>query len=198
MDTGKYIESGVLEQYCMGWLDEEEEAYLIQMAMLYPEIKAELSAIEIAMEKMAAANAVEPAPRIKEKILLAIGFDEDKELNINDLPVINRSGDPQPWLNVFSHLIPEFPSRNFSSHVIRNDEQVRQMLVVTKANVPEEEHSDLFEGLFILQGRCECTIGENFYVMGAGDFIEIPLYTKHNIKLTTPHVTAILQCRFVK
>lgn len=197
MDTGKYIESGVLEEYCLGLLSEEEEAYLIQLTMLYPEVKAELTAIEIAMEKMAVLNAVEPNPSVKQKVLSAIGFNVAAPLNINDLPVISNAGDPESWISLFSHLIPGEPSEDFVSHLIRDDEHVQQMLVISKTNVPEEEHGDMLESFFILQGRCECTVGEAFYALGPGDFIEIPLHTKHDIKLVTPHVTAVLQYRFV-
>jgi mannose-6-phosphate isomerase-like protein (cupin superfamily) len=197
MDTGKYIESGVLEAYCLGLLGEEEEAYLIQMTMLYPEVKAELTAIEIVMEKMADLDAVEPNVLVKQRVLSALGFNETALLNIDNLPVISNTGDPEPWLNIFSHLIPAEPSEDFVSHVIRDDEQVQQVLVISATNVPEEQHGDFLESFFILQGRCQCTIGGNFYTLGPGDFIEIPLYTKHDIKLVTPHVTAILQYRFI-
>ena len=197
MDTGKYIESGVLEEYCLGLLSEEEESYLIQMTMLYPEIKAELTAIETAMEKMANLNAVEPNPVVKQKVLSVLGFNEAGALNINDLPVISYATDPAPCIKVFAHLIPGEPSENFVSHLIRDDERVQQMLVISKTNVPEEQHGDFLESFFILQGRCECAIGENHYALGPGDFIEIPLHTKHDIKLVTPHVTAVLQYRFV-
>lgn len=197
MDIGKYIESGVLEEYCLGLLSDEEEAYLIQMTMLYPEIKAELTAMETAMEKMANLNAVDPSPLVKQKVLSALGFNETGALNINELPVISQSADPAPWVKVFALLIPDEPSEDFVSHAIRDDEQVQQMLVVTKTNVPEEQHGDFLESFFILQGRCECTIGGNYYALGPGDFIEIPLHTKHDIKLVTPHVTAVLQYRFV-
>jgi mannose-6-phosphate isomerase-like protein (cupin superfamily) len=197
MDLVKYIESGILEQYCLGLLSEEEEAYLIQMAMLYPEVKAELTAIELSLEIVAGLNAVKPDPAVKQKLLSTLGFGKTGKLNIDALPVINKSSDPKPWLNVFSHLIPAEPAEDFICHVVRDDIEVQQMLVISKTDVPEEEHNDCLESFFILQGRCECTIGDNFYALGPGDFIEIPLHTKHDIKLVTPHVTAVLQYRFV-
>ena len=76
MDIQKYIDSGILESYCLGLLDEQDEAYLIQMTMLYPEVKAELTAIELAMEKMADLSAVEPNPAVKQRFMASIGFDE--------------------------------------------------------------------------------------------------------------------------
>lgn len=196
MDIRQYIESGILEEYCLGHLDEEDEAYLIQMTMLYPEIKKELTAVELTFENMAALSAIEPAGDVKKNILASLGFN-DEVLNTDKLPVISEAADPQPWLKTFAHLIPDEPTEAFSMHVIREDSIVSQMLVTSSSDVPEEEHGDFFESLFILKGNCECTIGENFYALGPGDFIEIPLHVKHDIKLVSPFVTAVLQYRFI-
>lgn len=195
MDIRQYIESGVLEEYCLGHLNEADRAYLIQMTMLYPKIRAELTAVELAFENLAALAAAEPGSHIKHNILASLGFAE--ELNIHELPVISRSANPEPWLKAFAHLIPEEPAEDFTMNVIRQDEIVQQMLVTSCNNVPEEEHGDFFESLFVLKGRCECTIGDEVFALSAGDFIEIPLHVKHDIKLVTPFVTAILQYRFV-
>jgi mannose-6-phosphate isomerase-like protein (cupin superfamily) len=197
MNSGDYINSGALEAYCLGLLSEEEEAYLIQMAMLYPEVKAELTAIEITMEKTAALEAVEPAPHIRQNLMRILGFAGEERLNLNDLPVIRQRIPHKPWLNALAHLIPDEPKEDFISHVLRDDKIVQQMLVISKINVPEEAHGNFLESFFILNGRCECTIGDQFYALGEGDFIEIPLHTPHDIRLVTPVVTAILQYRFV-
>ncbi|MEO6630691.1 MAG: hypothetical protein ABIN13_03180, partial [Mucilaginibacter sp.] len=119
MDVQKYIESGVLEQYCLGHLDEADQAYLIQMTMLYPEIKAELTAVELAFEELSAISAVEPANNLKQNILTTLGL--GTELNINDLPVLSHSTDPGPWLAAFAHLIPDEPTEDLTVNVIRHD-----------------------------------------------------------------------------
>jgi mannose-6-phosphate isomerase-like protein (cupin superfamily) len=198
MDVQKYIESGVLEQYCLGHLDEAEQAYLIQMTMLYPEVKAELTAVELAFEELSAVTAAEPVNNLKQNILAALGFsNENAALNVNDLPVLRHSTDPGPWLNAFAHLIPDEPTEDLTVNVIRHDAIVQQMLMTGNTDVPEEEHGEFYESLFVLKGRCECMVGDEFFALGAGDFIEIPLNTKHDIKLVTPYVTAVLQYRFV-
>jgi mannose-6-phosphate isomerase-like protein (cupin superfamily) len=197
MDIQKYIESGILEMYCLGLLSEEDQAELIQMATLYPEVKAELTAVEAAFENIAASAAIEPDVAIKHRILTSLGFGEADTLSLDALPVIDDDTDLQPWLAILAHLIPDEPTEAFTLNVIRQDDKVQQMLVTSSNDVPEEEHGDLFESLFILKGRCECTIGENIYALGPGDFIEIPLHTRHDIKLVTPWVTAVLQYRFV-
>ncbi|MDB5015296.1 MAG: hypothetical protein JWQ84_128 [Mucilaginibacter sp.] len=196
MDIQQYIDSGVLEEYCMGLLSEGDQAYLIQMTMLYPEVKEALTLVELTFEKFAGFTAIEPDPSVKQNVLAAIDFDQ-ADLSLNNLPVISHAGDPQPWLKALAHLIPNEPTEDFICHVIREDDKVRQMLVITKTDVPDEEHGDFLESFFILDGHCECTVGESFYALGAGEFIEMPLRVKHNIKLTTPVVTAILQYKFV-
>lgn len=198
MDILKYIASGVLEEYCLGLLSEEDEAYLIQMTILYPEIKEELTAVESAMEKIAVSNAIEPAPGVKQRILAALGFDGTETIaNLDQLPTISANTDRQAWFNTLKHLIPDEPSEDFSCEVFRSDDHIRQMLVITKIDVKEEQHSDYLESFFILEGRCECTVGNNVYTLGTGDFLEIPLHLKHNIKLLSPYVMAILQYEYV-
>jgi mannose-6-phosphate isomerase-like protein (cupin superfamily) len=197
MDIQRYIESGVLEEYCLGLLGEADQAYLIQMTMLYPEIKEELTAIELAMERWSASTAIEPAPGLKKKIMAELGFDNITPLDKNGLPVINKHADHQTWLKTLDHLIPAAPSEDFLCIEIRKDNNFQQMLVVTKMNVPEEEHEDYLESFFILKGQCECTVGNEFYKLEAGDFLEIPLHVKHNILVTSPYIVAILQYQFV-
>lgn len=55
-----YIESGILELYVMGQLSAPEMLEVEQRAAASPEIRRELEAIEIALERYALTNAVEP------------------------------------------------------------------------------------------------------------------------------------------
>ena len=196
MDVKKYIESGVLEEYCLGLLNEEDKSFLIQMTLLYPEVKAELSAVELVTERLADAYAVEPDPAVKQKILTSLGFDKTV-FDINNLPAVDENSDHQTWLNTLAHLIPDVPLEDCTMNDVRKDDHFQQKLVVTKMDVAEEDHDDYLESFFILKGQCECTVGNDIIKLGAGDFLEIPLRVKHNIKVTSPYVVAILQYQFV-
>jgi mannose-6-phosphate isomerase-like protein (cupin superfamily) len=194
MDIKEYIESGVLEEYCLGLLSEEQKSFLIQMAMLYPEVKEELIATELAMEKLASSNGLEPGHGIKQRILDALGFGDDK---IERFPALTKDADHQTWLKNLAHLIPSQPSEDFYCEVIRKDDNIQQMLVVVKTDVPEEDHDGYLESFFILKGHCECTVGDKTVNLFAGDYLEIPLHVKHDIKIMSPHVVAVLQYQFV-
>ena len=80
MDEVKnYIETGILELYVLGDVTPNERLQVEQMVARHPEIKAELTAIEVAMEGYAQAGAVEPRPAQREKILnsLVTNFADD-------------------------------------------------------------------------------------------------------------------------
>lgn len=73
MEEGKaYIASGILELYVLGELNAEEQHEVEAMAVKYPEVKQEISAIELAMEQYAIRHAVQPSVGLENKILARI------------------------------------------------------------------------------------------------------------------------------
>ena len=75
-----YIESGVLELYVLGDLSPEEALQVEEMAAQYPEVKSELTAIEIAMENYAMENAVAPSADIETKLFEKLGLGKNEEV----------------------------------------------------------------------------------------------------------------------
>lgn len=72
MNANEIISSGVLELYCMGLTSEAETNEVKQWASRYPEVAAEIKAIEISLENYAQQNAITASTPVKEKILAAI------------------------------------------------------------------------------------------------------------------------------
>lgn len=68
MDINSYIASGILESYVLGSTSPEEAVEVEQMAIKYPEVKAELRAIEDAFESYAFNHAEEPPTHLKNQI----------------------------------------------------------------------------------------------------------------------------------
>lgn len=68
MDIKKYISSGILEHYVLGLASEEERKEVEMYASDYPEIKVELEAIEVAMEKYAQLQSIETPAGVEAKI----------------------------------------------------------------------------------------------------------------------------------
>lgn len=197
MDITAYIKSGVLEQYCLGMLNADEETAVIKIAAQYPEVKQELAEIERAIEHMAAAESVQPDNDLKEIILASLGFSRPEVLDWNNLPTANMYSNHESWLKVVKHLIPDEPFDDFFIQLIRQEENLSQMLVISKVDVPKETHEEIAESFLILKGECICTVGEETFQLKAGDFLEIPLHKEHDVKVLSPYVIAVLQHQLV-
>lgn len=72
MDSRQFIESGALETYAMGFATEQEAKLVAEMVARYPEVKAELIAIEDSLGKFDQQNAVSPPAHLKAQILSKI------------------------------------------------------------------------------------------------------------------------------
>lgn len=196
MDGKEYINSGNLEEHFFDLFNVERQQEIADLASRYPEIKQELNGIETAMEKLAQAHAVTPKPFLKNKIFSALGFRANEVIDIDNLPPTHKYADHNSWLKAVEHLIPAEPFEDFFMQVLKQDEHIAQMLVVTKMDVPEETHGDIAESFFILKGQCACTVGDEVFTLNAGDYLDIPLHIEHYIKILSPYVIAILQHQF--
>ncbi len=89
MNLQDFINSGLLEMYVADQCTPAERAEVERMAALHPEIKAELNAIEAAIEQMAQAQAIAPPQGLQDQILEAIKRDANATL---PRPEIANSG----------------------------------------------------------------------------------------------------------
>ncbi|MES2376588.1 MAG: cupin domain-containing protein [Bacteroidota bacterium] len=195
MQIQEYINSGILEQYYLGLLTKSEQETVLAMSTIYPEVKADLAEIELALERLAVINSVAPKLTVKQQILDIIAVNE--AITLDNLPPAGRYSDYQAWLKAVEHLIPSQPIEGFFAYPLRSDDKIEQTLVVTNLSVPKETHEDVIESFFILAGSCVCNVGQHEYTLNAGDFLEIPLREVHDVILTSPYVVAILQHQLI-
>ncbi|MFB9845521.1 cupin domain-containing protein [Mucilaginibacter ginsenosidivorans] len=191
-----YIESGSLEQHCFDLSNAERAKEVAELSASHPEVRQELNEIEQTIELLAQSYAIEPDDRLRGRLLNVLGFAGDEQLDINNLPTTGKYSDPVSWLNAVEHLLPAEPFEDFFQHILRQDEQIAQMLVITRLNVPPEIHEDVAESFFILKGQCTCTIGDKRVILTPGDHLDIPLHVSHDVKIDSPYVIAILQHQF--
>ena len=72
MELNEIISSGLPELYVMGLTSKEETLQVEQWADQYPEVRAEIAAIQEGLEGYAKAHAIEPDASLKEKIFKQI------------------------------------------------------------------------------------------------------------------------------
>jgi len=88
MDVKKYIESGILEEYNLGTLGDQEKREVECMSKIYPEIREALNAIEKDVEVFASAYAKKPPSGTRERIMEAVRSEaqedrQEKVISIN-------------------------------------------------------------------------------------------------------------------
>lgn len=71
-DLKTYLESGILELYVLGDLSSEEVREVESTIAQYPEVRAEVEAIENALQAYALSNAIQPSDAVRAKILNSI------------------------------------------------------------------------------------------------------------------------------
>jgi anti-sigma-K factor RskA len=68
-DVKAYMESGILELYVLGDVNQDEKQQVEAMALQHPAIKAELESIEKSMELYAEIYAIEPSDDVRDRVL---------------------------------------------------------------------------------------------------------------------------------
>ena len=195
MSKQDYFDSGDLELYTLGLTDVNDTGKINTLRLAQPDIHQELLNIELALEKLAKKQAVKPSLHLKKRIMSALDFAEER-IELDNLPPTGKYSNYQRWFRAVEHLIPAGPFDDFFGYVLQQNEKIAQTLVVTKLDVPVEVHENVAESFFILRGTCTCKVGKEIFTLNAGDYLDIPLYTEHDIRIDSPYVVAILQHRF--
>lgn len=100
MNIQSFIQSGLLEAYVLGQCSVEEQAEVERMAARHKEVRAELNAIEISLEGLAKANAVQPPDWMKTNILEQI----EREKASASPTDFARKGTSKFWLRALMFL----------------------------------------------------------------------------------------------
>jgi len=190
----EYIDSGVLEQYCLCILPDDQARKVETLRSEYPEIDAEIIEIESSLYGYVSAVAQKPSTELQQEIWGTLeNLNMEREIDLDDLPVINKYTDHNAWLGIVKPFIPAHLEEDRIVHVLRQTDEIVQMLLVSKTDFMNEVHVEEYESFIILEGECECTVGDKIFQLQPGGFTEIPLHTNHDVRILTPHVTAILQ-----
>lgn len=185
----EYIESGILELYVLGDVSQEEAKKIELLSIEHEEIRAEINLISQTLEQIAMNQAVLPPVTVKPFVFAIIDYTERLEngekpsfpLELNKDSTIENYAE---WLNREDMFLPnDFDA--FHAKIIGYTPNVLTAIVWLKFGAPAETHTDEFERFLIVEGTCEIAFGDKINSLKAGDFIEIPLFLPHTVKVTS-------------
>ena len=184
-----YINSGILELYVLGVSSAKENEEVEKMASSYPEIHTEIEKIAMSMEAYGQHHQVAPDPTIKPFLMAVVDYTE--RLGNGEpasFPPLLQEGsaiaDYAEWINRKDIFLPD-DFKDIYAKIIGYTAAVTTAIVWIKEGAPEEIHDDELEKFLILEGSCNITIDGKPHHLVAGNFLSIPLYKKHDVKITS-------------
>lgn len=189
MDIKEYIMSGILEQYVLGALHDEEATQVEEVASKYPDVQKEIDDIRNALEKYALENAVQPSRKVKPFLIATIDFMERMEKGETPSmpPLLNEDSTPSDfatWLNREDMVLPK-DSDDIFAKIINYTPQLQTAIIWIKDSAPHEEHRDVYEKFLILEGTCDVIVDDVPHPLVPGDYFAVPLNKIHRIKVTS-------------
>lgn len=184
-----YINSGILELYVLGMTTEEESIEITELALTNEEIRNEIENIETTLIHGSENEISNLSPAVKEWVMATIDFTErisNGEV-IENVPLLNKDSkieDFNTWLNRDNMQAPdEFDALH--AKIIAATPEAKTLIVWLKYGAPPEEHTNELEHFLIVEGTCDITIGDKVHSLVPGDYLSIPMYVDHNVKVTS-------------
>lgn len=194
MNIEDIISKGLLQDYCLGLLSDNEREVVESTCRMFPEVKAALTAMQQGLDTYVVERPIWRKAALKSKIWETLdNITTEEKLDINNLPLINKYSDHNAWMAMMKPLLPEVLEEDTFLAPVQANERVLQLVTKSIVGHLEEVHTDMYESFLILEGDCICRIGDNYIPLTAGGFIEIPLHTVHNVKVTSPYIVAVVQ-----
>jgi anti-sigma-K factor RskA len=131
VDIQDIISSGLLELYAAGLTSNEESAQVQAWVKQYPEVAAELKAIELGLEEYAQANAVAPGAGVKDKLFATINTDAAA-------PVIDIKAEEKTTAKVYS-ISPAWKYAAAASVILLLGSVIFNILFYNKYNSANKE-----------------------------------------------------------
>lgn len=91
MKTQDIILSGILETYATGICTQEEALQVQQWLIEFPELHAELDAIQSSIESYVIANAIKPSDKVKENLFATLNLNDNIQATTSSAKIIESS-----------------------------------------------------------------------------------------------------------
>jgi mannose-6-phosphate isomerase-like protein (cupin superfamily) len=194
--VSEYIESGILEMYVLGVLDEKECAEVESMAVAHEEIRIEIDEISDSLKTYASVDTEAPHPAIKPLLMATVDFSERMQAGEvpSFPPVLNENSkisDYGQWLTREDMVAPE-DLQDFFVKIIGFTHEVTSAIVWIRSIAPHEVHDSEYEKFLIVEGTCDITIGDKIHSLVPGDYLSIPLHIGHHVTVTSPQPCKVI------
>ncbi len=187
----KLLLSGLLEGYCLGILEVDVMKELDKEVSASQSLKQEIHDYQ---ERFIRKKSKRPLSSVWDKIKLDIDQEETVNLKQSSGHLSGKMDLNQLRKEASEVDFPDIGYSNIAMVPFKKILDFQQFLIRIRKFVPIETHDNMLESFFVLEGSCNCTIGDSEISLSEGGFAEIPLNKPHFPTVTsTKPVLAILQ-----
>lgn len=195
MNKEQFLESGIIEEYCLGLASPKDVDLLMTMVSLYPEISEYLSSVQLQtndlltrFQRPASHSSKEIIKRnIRENLKLRKALLKEQPHQLEEFISISRHTDIEMLESLIAKIHPPEEYDNIHLEPLYIDSDKMLAVVWVKDQIPEEKHELLDESFLILEGNVSCHIDNEVFYMEKGMFMRMPLKSEHSIKVTSSY-----------
>jgi len=178
----EYIKTGILEMYVLGLTSEEENIEITHLSDTNTDIKNAL--ISYAEKGVPALD-----PTIKPMFMAMMDYTKRLEAGeeVTHPAILNENSkvaDYAAWLNRADIVAPA-DYDNIFVKIIGYDAKATTAITWIKEGTPYETHKNEYEKFLIVEGSCDIVTDAKVYSLAAGDYLNIPLHIRHEVKITS-------------
>lgn len=188
-EISEYIRAGMIELYVLGLTTALETKEVEQLAAKHAEVRAAIDEFSETLEQHVLATAVAPDPNIKPMLLAFINYMDRMEKGepASFPPILNEGAELSVYAEWLTRedMMPPAAFENFYARIIGYTPEVTTAIIWLKDMAPAEVHTDELEKFLIAEGTCDIIIEEEIHQLTPGDFLSIPLFKNHVVKVTS-------------
>ncbi len=105
MDVNPYIESGIIEEYCLGILSQSKSDEVVRLASEYPEIQLEIHRLEATLVQYAR-KPIRTA--VKSRVMDTLSkLSREEAIDLSNPPMLHRHSDYTLWNASLENMEPD-------------------------------------------------------------------------------------------
>ena len=187
MNAAEFIQSGIIETYCLGFTSNEENILVEQMAAAYPEVKEEIEKTRASFQHFLQKRKMQPSPAVKTAVMNTI-YTQQALLKKEWLPLMNEPTDFKRYYESAAAnklTAPGIFYDNIFVQELPSTKEVINFAVWAKQGHEEEIHYDRKEYIAILDGSCHMNMNGAIIPFTKGQIIAIQPGVPHTASITS-------------
>lgn len=187
MTVQDFLQSGLIETYCLGFTNREEELLVQQMAAAYPEVEEEIKKLRESFSGFLHNRKIDPSPAVKKTVMKTI-YIQQSALKKEWVPLMQEPTDFNRYYEVArsNQLVPPaVPYDNIFARELPSTKEVINFAIWAKHGHEEETHDNMKEYIAILEGSCDMYMNGKITAYTKGQVIAINPHTPHHAVVTS-------------